>query len=95
MGDKISVRRSEKQKFMPEADWLKAEEEKKKKEKEKKDQKDQKRRKEEKTLKSEGDFKVFNEKGEKTWKSVEDDTTTISSSVAPSLADEKVVKEFC
>lgn len=79
VGDKISVRRSEKQKFMPEADWLKAEEEKKK-------------RKEEKKSKRECDFKIFNEKGEKTWESVENDTT---STVAPSLADEKVEKEFC
>lgn len=42
-----------------------------------------------------GDFKIFNEKGEKTWKDMEDDT---ASTLAPSSVDEKVEKvekEFC
>ncbi|KAF7502191.1 hypothetical protein GJ744_006761 [Endocarpon pusillum] len=96
-GDKISVRRSEKQKFIPEADWLKAEEEKKKRKDEKKTYASSRGSKgwmsaRKEILNNEREFKIFNEKGEKTWKSVEDDTT---SSVAPSLVDEKVEKEFC
>ena len=44
------------------------------------------------TKKKKDDFKIFNEKGEKMWKDLEDDT---SSSVAGSLVDEKIEKEFC
>jgi hypothetical protein len=101
VGDKVSIRRSEEQKYMPEADYLEAEEAKKK----RKEEKDQRKRNRcgrstkvennkvnaEKENKADG-FRIFNEGGEKTWKDSEDDTV---STVAASLVDEKVEKEFC
>jgi hypothetical protein len=100
IGGKVSVRRSEKQKYMLEADWLEAEEVKHKAKEEKKKQKQQKKEKKNccaasirtpaKVLGS--DFNIFNEKGEKTWSDAEDDT---ASTVATSMVDEKVEKEFC
>jgi hypothetical protein len=111
LGDKVSIRRTEEQKFMPEADWLDREAALKKKKEEKKQMKKDKREvkpiggtcgttryeansstgKVEQVC-TRADFKIFNEKGEKTWKDLEDDT---ASTVAASLVDEKLEKEFC
>lgn len=96
IGNKVSIRRSEKQKYMPEPDWLEAEEARKKRNEEKKQNKEKKRgcrvrtKTQEKSM--DRDFKIFNDKGEKTWTGSEDDT---ASTVAPSLVDEKMEKEFC
>jgi hypothetical protein len=44
--------------------------------------------------KEESDFKIFNEKGEKTWNRGQDDGASTSTATA-SLVDEKVEREFC
>ena len=105
VGDKVSIRRSEEQKYMPETDWLEVEAAKKQSREEKKRQKKMNKRgcvrddgvvryeastdTNEKT--TDCDFKIFNEKGEKTWIESEDDTA----SAVASTVDEKVEKEFC
>jgi hypothetical protein len=104
IGDKVAIRRKEEDKFMPEAEYLDEmmtkEEAKKEKAKHKKWKKCFKKnngavkhevsKNQEKDR--ETDFKVFNEKGEKTWKDlVEDDN---ASTAAGSLVDEKLEKEF-
>jgi hypothetical protein len=100
IGNKISIRRSEKQKYMLEADWLEAEEAKHKAKEEKKTKQKQQKKEKKKngcSIKTpekvvSPDFKIFNEKGQKTWSDSEDDT---ASTVAASMVDEKVEKEFC
>lgn len=110
VGDKVSIRRSEDQKFIAEADWVEevhGEERKKERERANELKKKQYMQKffnrcnrnrgvvrEEAVTENKGkvsDFKIFNEKGEKTWKDSEDDT---ASTVAASLVDEKIEKEF-
>ncbi len=107
VGEKVSIRRSEEQKYMREAEWEEREEETRKRTEASKRMKEEKkqrkvRARDNAVVRSEGstkekekndvDFKIFNEEGEKTWKDVEDD---VVSSVAGSLVDEKVEKEFC
>lgn len=111
LGDKVSIRRTEEQRFMPEADWLDREAALDKKKEEKKQMKKDKREvkaivgtcgttrygansssEKVEEVRTRADFKIFNEKGEKTWKDLEDDT---ASTVAASLVDEKLEKEFC
>jgi hypothetical protein len=47
-----------------------------------------------KNEKEESEFKIFNEKGEKTWYPRQDDGASTSTATA-SLVDEKVEREFC
>lgn len=115
VGNQVSVRRSEEQKYMPEVEWLEKEALKKMKLQVKADQilmKKNNKDDEKSCVKHKSifaallvgkvdnktdnaavrDFKIFNEKGEKTWQDMEDDT---ASTLAPSSMDEKVEKEFC
>lgn len=114
VGEKVSVRRSDEDKYISQADWeedlIKTEEEALKKERQKKintgrltecnevgsldasvhetgTEKDNHRAED-----HDCGFKIFNEKGEKHWSGPEDDQ---ASTVAASLVDEKVEKEFC
>lgn len=109
VGNKVSFRRSEEQKYMPEVVWREKQALKVKKKKEEEEKKQvQKNKKccakrtslmgtlntnmDTKKDNVASDFKIFNEKGEKTWKDMEDDT---ASTIAASSVDVKVEKEFC
>lgn len=110
IGDKASLRRTKGDRFVPESEYLeerRKKEEKAKKQAAKRAKKNVKRNKagvdckpptdqEKTTYSTESDFKVFNEKGEKTWReSADGDDGFSTTTAAASLLDEKAEKEFC
>jgi hypothetical protein len=107
LGEKVSVRRSEGDKYMTQGEWDEHIIKKKEAAVEKRQKRinkgglmgnggvvshdvsvDDERDEEEQR----DEFKIFNDKGEKTWSGSEDDR---ASTVAPSLVDEKIEMEFC
>lgn len=113
IGDKVSMRRSEEQKYMPEAEWKQKEALRKVKEERKSTEKKVKKgwagfkafkgantntkTTERGSKRSSLNFTIFNEKGQKTWEDMEDDSasTIAPSTVSVSVTGEKVEKEFC
>lgn len=104
VGEKVSVRRPEADKYVSEVEWkenLQRKTEEALRERQRKINKGRLTEKggnlpheasiEDDNRKERPDFKIFNEKGEKTWSVSEDDQ---ASTIAPSWMDEKIAKEL-
>jgi hypothetical protein len=89
IGDKVSMRKAENERWVAEADWVKAKQVEA--EIKKKVSACHKGITGPEVGEKRGDFQIFNEKGEKAWKDSDDGAST----VAESVMDEKIQKEFC